>query len=611
MSDYKIILKESESKFNNQLNIANHNYRPIAANDKYIVFNLSTSEILLNKADGSEIIIKLENENIVDLEFSPCNNDILAALDLNNIISINDLSKYDENEKQIKPKCILNHNDNVVSMNFNPVKPNILCSCVKEGKAYIWDTDSGNIISEINIEKNQTGLSWSPNGELIGICFENGLLNIYNVDNRNNKMILSEKISQKNISSRCFSWISDNSFISVGSGEDNTKNLSIWDNFVSSEKSILGECSIYSIKINDNDSDIVPIFNRDKNLIYLLNKQDVLNPSIPPFPSITVYEFKDKQIIKKSEYFSSHSSNFAILISNNFFNKEENEIDRFIRYCSDENKMYFVSIFQELEKENINNIPAQKAVENHSDSQNDVVSRENFVNQIPNNSFKANDLTKSLESFVEIYPQVSLDNIIGKKDDEIKTLKLELENQKKIIEDLNKENAELKLNSKENDKDKEINEYKETIDNLKKNIEDIKNEKINIIKEQITSLEDKKKRIEEEIEKLNKALDYKKEENENNIKPENNLVNDETPINITFNELNDNLKNEQGKSVKLDRIVKKTGLMEQIINSDTDNVKNKDYVFYNLNIIDDKKDIVISNGDEYKVFKIESNSNSQ
>ena len=611
MSDYKIILKESESKFNNQLNIANHNYRPIAANDKYIVFNLSTSEILLNKGDGSEILLKLENENIVDLEFSPCNNGILAALNLNNTISINDLSKYDENEKQIKPKCILNHNDNVVSMNFNPVKPNILCSCVKEGKAYIWDIDSGNIISEINIENNPTGLSWSSNGELIGICFENGLLNIYNVDNRNNKMILSEKISQKNISSPCFSWISNNSFISVGSGEDNTKNLSIWDNFVSSEKSILGECSIYSIKINDNDSDIVPIFNRDKNLIYLLNKQDVLNPSIPPFPSITVYEFKDKQIIKKSEYFSSHSSNFAILISNNFFNKEENEIDRFIRYCSDENKMYFVSIFQELEKENINNIPAQKAVENHSDSQNDVVSRENFVNQIPNNSFKANDLTKSLESFVEIYPQVSLDNIVGKKDDEIKTLKLELENQKKIIEDLNKENAELKLNSKENDKDKEINGYKETIANLKKNIEDIKNEKINIIKEQITSLEDKKKRIEEEIEKLNKALDYKKEENENNIKPENNLVNDETPRNITFNELNDNLKNEQGKSVKLDRIVKKTGLMEQIINSDTDNVQNKDYVFYNLNIIDDKKDIVISNGDEYKVFKIESNSNSQ
>ena len=119
-------------------------------------------------------------------------------------------------------------------------------------------------------------------------------------------------------------------------------------------------------------------------------------------------------------------------------------------------------------------------------------------------------MTKSLETFVEIIPQVILDNTVEKKNEEIKALKLELENQKKLIEDLNKENAELKLNSneKDKDKDKEINEYKETIANLKKNIEDIKNEKINLIKEQINNLEDKKRKIEEEIEKLNKTLDY-------------------------------------------------------------------------------------------------------
>ena len=610
MADHKIILKESETKFNNQLYIANPNYRPIAVNDKYLIFNLSNGEILINKVDGDEITIKMENDNILDLEFSPCNNDILASLNSNNTISINDLSKYDENEKKITQNCILSHNDNVMLMNFNPVKPNILCSCSKEGKAYIWDTDSGNLISEINIENNSTGLSWSPNGKLIGICFENGLLNIYNIDNRNNKMILSEKISQKNISSRCFSWLSDNSFVSICSGEDDTKNLSIWDNFISSEKSILGECSIYSIKINDNNSDIVPIVNKDKNLIYLVNKQDVLNPSIPPFPSITVYEFKEKQIIKKSEYFSSHSSKFAILINNNFFNKEQNEIDRFIRYCSDENKMYFVSIFQEMENEKINNVQSQKAVENHSNVQNDIVSREKFANQtnLSNNSFRNNDLTKSLETFVEIIPQVIPDNTVEKKNEKIKALKLELENQKKLIEDLNKENAELKLNSneKDKDKDKEINEYKETIANLKKNIEDIKNEKINLIKEQINNLEDKKRKIEEEIEKLNKTLDYKKDENENIAKPENNLIKEEIPKNITFNDLIDNLKNEQGKSVKLERIVKKTDTIEQMLNSDMDNIQNKDYIFYNLNIIDDKKDIIISNGDEYKVFKIEN-----
>jgi predicted RNase H-like nuclease (RuvC/YqgF family) len=136
--------------------------------------------------------------------------------------------------------------------------------------------------------------------------------------------------------------------------------------------------------------------------------------------------------------------------------------------------MYFVSICQEMENEKINNVQSQKAVENHSGVQNDIVSREKFANQtnLSNNSFRNNDLTKSLETFVEIIPQVILDNTVEKKNEEIKALKLELENQKKLIENLNKENSELKLNSnekdKDKDKDKEINEYKETIANLKK-----------------------------------------------------------------------------------------------------------------------------------------------
>ena len=52
--------------------------------------------------------------------------------------------------------------------------------------------------------------------------------------------------------------------------------------------------------------------------------------------------------------------------------------------------------------------------------------------------------------------------------------------------------------------------------------------------------------------------------------------------------------------------MKKTDTIEQMLNSDMDNIQNKDYIFYNLNIIDDKKDIIISNDDEYKVFKIEN-----
>ena len=108
----------------------------------------------------------------------------------------------------------------------------------------------------------------------------------------------SEKISEGNICSLNFAWINDNSFASVGLCGENGVNLSIWDNFIKTEKNILGECKIYSMKINYNNNDVIPFINRNKKeriLIYLVNKQDILNPTIPPLPSITVYEFKDKQ----------------------------------------------------------------------------------------------------------------------------------------------------------------------------------------------------------------------------------------------------------------------------------------------------------------------------
>ena len=67
----------------------------------------------------------LSNDDILNLELSPINNDIIAVLTPNNSISIFDLSKYAENENQIQPNCILNHTNEISFISFNPVKSNI------------------------------------------------------------------------------------------------------------------------------------------------------------------------------------------------------------------------------------------------------------------------------------------------------------------------------------------------------------------------------------------------------------------------------------------------------------------------------------------------------
>ena len=69
-----------------------------------------------------------------------------------------------------------------------------------------------------------------------------------------------------------------------------------------------------------------------------------MNKKEDNLPSITVYEFKENQILKKSEYYSTHSAAFSLLINSNNCDNNKDEIDRFIRYNSSENKIYFVSI---------------------------------------------------------------------------------------------------------------------------------------------------------------------------------------------------------------------------------------------------------------------------
>ena len=123
MNDDKIILNESETDFTFKLNSFNSNYNPITANNKYIAFNSpSQGEITLKKLEGAPTLIKLLNDDILNLELSPINNDIIAVLTPNNSISIFDLSKCAENENEIQPNCILNHTNEISFMNFTLAK---------------------------------------------------------------------------------------------------------------------------------------------------------------------------------------------------------------------------------------------------------------------------------------------------------------------------------------------------------------------------------------------------------------------------------------------------------------------------------------------------------
>ena len=201
MLDEQIILKESEVQYEYRLNNVFGNNRPISFNPKYTALNSGTpGEIIIYNSNNKDAPrkIKLDNNEILDMEFSPLNNDLLSIRTINNTISVYDLNEYKENEEQMKPKYILKPEGEIVLMTFNPVNPNILCLCGKEGNICIWDINNDKTFYENSNVNNPTGLLWSPNGNIVGICFEDGLLIIYNYIENKFEEIFNENISQKN-----------------------------------------------------------------------------------------------------------------------------------------------------------------------------------------------------------------------------------------------------------------------------------------------------------------------------------------------------------------------------------------------------------------------------
>ena len=421
------------------------------------------------------------------------------------------MSEFNENEEQMRPKYSHKYENNISLMTFNPTKENVLCICDNEGNMCLWDINSDNIFNEYNREKNPTRLLWSPNGNFIGICFSDGLLKIYNIIDNKFDVIFEEKISLKESSSNSFIWLSDNSFATIGWVEDNSRNLSIWNNFKKKDNSIFGECSIYSIKINEFDSDIIPFSNKEHNLIYLVNKKE------DNLPSIIVYEFKENEILKKSEYFSTHPTAFSILINNNCCDNNKNEIDRFIRYNSDEKKVYFVSIFKKIENECLKEDSKRES-------------------EIQKNIFKDSE----------------------KGNNDLKIKEEENNSLKKAIEDNNIENNKIIINTYEQ-KQKEL---EEEIDNPKDELdkEKYKNEQIMENKREPEKELQKNKlsiinQVPEQLSSINEFTDLIKNKKSISLKLDQYIINRDNNLGESVGENKDNI-NQEYKIYNLDVVDK-------------------------------------------------------
>ena len=171
--------------------------RLIAVNEKYLAIPWKKKgQILIVDSSKPQTIhsdfsyLKGNNAYILDLEFSPFNNNLLASGYSDNSILLWNISKDTQNIINVDYN---NHKNKVNFINFNPIASDVICSSTIDGEIHIWSVEKRNNFIDIKTD-SPTLVSWNPNGNLLGVTTKSNNINIF--DPRNKYISLNRQINK-------------------------------------------------------------------------------------------------------------------------------------------------------------------------------------------------------------------------------------------------------------------------------------------------------------------------------------------------------------------------------------------------------------------------------
>ena len=332
----KIEGKQRPNYFSNcNLSKTNTDGRLMAINDKYLTMAWQDSGVinLVNPNNPSNLgkspqLFSIEKSNILDMEFSPFDNNILSLCYESgkiNIIKIKANDQFDESSYN-------NHSEKANFINFNPVASNMVCSGTTLGVVHVWDTVKFKNVVDYKLTNSIYDLLWSPNGSLFGISTSDRYLDI--CDPRNNALIFQYIISENEFNSK-FVWLDNDSIASIEYNKKEEKVLNLFD--------------IRQIKKNPYSSNVIdkyyspltPFVDPELKIIYTIGKDD---------KKINLFDYSTGSLQRHSEFIATEDNILSVQLRRKYLNKNKLEIDKFVRYTKN-NKIDFINFY--LKEENL------------------------------------------------------------------------------------------------------------------------------------------------------------------------------------------------------------------------------------------------------------------
>ena len=525
--------------------------RLMAINDSYLAMaweNIGKINLVYSNnpsnLDLNNNLFNTNNSYILDMEFSPFNNKILSFSNISGDVTFSKIKEYNE----VTLDAFNYHNNKISFINFNPVVSNVICCITSSGEIFILDTIKFSPLLEVQTSKTPNSIFWSPNGSLIGYI-GNKILSI--IDPREDTIFMEHKLSNY-ISKPKLAWLNNDSLVVTNSKNQN-KFLNIFD----IRKIEQNPYSSIEIGSNSYSDVITPFVNPELKLIYTTKKND---------NAITIFDYSNGSLQKIKEFKSSEDNIFSLQLNRKYLDKNELEMDRFIRYTIN-NKIYYISFFLNEEKKDSNESYYPKEDLNKSkmtpeewfEEPQNIQNQENniYINN-PKNEVKEKELLKEIEFLKKKVKELEKQNQdFNNKLESEKNLIEELNSKKKIISDLEgeknrkeKEYNEKLLNQKNNitELEKEISNTKSEVSNKNELYENLQNYSKDLEKKYNEELKKNENLMEENKKYKTDIENYEKIKKENNeeVKENININQEKEQLSLQITKLNEKLqKNEQ------------------------------------------------------------------
>ena len=341
-SKYKSIIGEEKSNKFTNINLVSEvtEGKLIACNGSFIAASWNSipgSVAILNTHFPSSIkfncpLLKGHKNSVFDLEFSPLKDTLLATASDDATVKLWEIPP--EGLTQNITEDLLTykgHTRRVSFVKFNPVAADIIASASTDYTLQIWNLVKGELYSQIEFGDLPTSLDWNSNGSLVGVTNKKKTINIF--DPREKKSVLVTQIYESPRSPK-FTWVGDNTFITIGFSKQNVKELKLWDLRKVNEE-MKSEGLVQKVVIDNLLTVTTPFYDYESKLLFTSGKGEL---------SIHCYDLNDSMIYQNADYKSKTPALSLNMFERRILDYNKCEIDRFLHY-NNKKELSFISFF--------------------------------------------------------------------------------------------------------------------------------------------------------------------------------------------------------------------------------------------------------------------------